>query len=635
MLNSASPMTDYVDKALFLYSPEAEQTIEKIQANTLGCQISALAVEKFYLDPASCLDGYKHVVISAELAIIKEVLKLSSQHHFSVGIVPLENNKKMAVALDLPKKLDAAIELALQADPPAIDLVTCNGHILLFKAVIGWIPVLDASREMSKWQILFQTLKRFGRLRLRSFKVITAQEKKLSTVASGCMLVQRHAGDYASKLIESDSSVCDGTIGLIICSPFSIIEYCRFLIHLMTRPQRKRRLPSAVGYIKSASLTIETKEPMEVLIDGEQITTTPLKCETQPAATHVNLGPAVSANQAGVSKETFKIDNLPDEKEALKSAEKGIPFFSYASEERFKELFLQLNDDAKIDSRYIVMILLSTLLATIGLYLDSAAVIIGAMILAPLMTPLVACSMALLRGHNEMLKYSLEKIAIGIVLSLLAASLFTRAFPREVVTGEMLARLNPTLLDLGVAIISGIAAAYSKSHKEIAQSLAGVAIAVALVPPLAVTGIGLGRGDPAFFLQAFLLFSTNLVGIILAATFTFRVLGYSPAVKGRRGISIIVLLMVLITAPLYISYQQIIQNLIFEQHIETDRFLINDKYIIIQDAKTIIRGDQVFLTVKILAREPLDRKSLAALKNKLQSQFNRQLIIKVEIAYNL
>lgn len=124
-------------------------------------------------------------------------------------------------------------------------------------------------------------------------------------------------------------------------------------------------------------------------------------------------------------------------------------------------------------------------------------------------------------------------------------------------------RLSPTLLDLAVAIISGIAGAYSKSHKEIMQSLAGVAVAVALVPPLSVAGIGIGRGDIEFFLQAFLLFSTNLIGITLAAAITFRVLGYSPLVYAKRGMSIVILLSVIISVPLYISYYQIVEKMVF------------------------------------------------------------------------
>ena len=131
------------------------------------------------------------------------------------------------------------------------------------------------------------------------------------------------------------------------------------------------------------------------------------------------------------------------------------------------------------------------------------------MVLAPLMAPIIALSMGLLRYERRLVRQSLWKIGAGIFLALLTSILLTLLSPYQPFTGEMQGRLNPTVLDLIVAIAAGIAGAYTKSFKEILQSLAGVAIAVALVPPLAVAGVGLGRFDPSFFGHAFLLFLTT------------------------------------------------------------------------------------------------------------------------------
>ena len=143
--------------------------------------------------------------------------------------------------------------------------------------------------------------------------------------------------------------------------------------------------------------------------------------------------------------------------------------------------------------------------AAVGLFLDSAAVIIGAMLLAPLMTPIVSLAMGVLRGDHSLQKNSAIKIIVGVVIALLASACFSLLFPHKPVTSEMLARINPTLLDLAVAVLSGIAAAYAKSYREIIQNLAGVAIAVALVPPLAVAGIGIGNLDLSITLETFLI----------------------------------------------------------------------------------------------------------------------------------
>jgi diacylglycerol kinase family enzyme len=452
-------MTDYASKALFLYAPEAEALFEKLQPNAQGCLITPQPLDAFYITPENYLAEYQHVIVSAALPAIKEVLKLSVEHNFSLGIIPLKGDKKLAIALDLPATLDESIELALRADPLPMDLVLCNGHILLFNAIIGWIPALDAMRDMSKLEVIFRALRRYGRLRLRPFTVTTAQEKSLKTVACGCMLLQRHEGDYVSNLAGVDASVRDGAIGLVVCSPFSVIGYLRFLKQVFIKSREKKSLPAGIGYIKSQAIDITTPEPMDVIIDGEKITATPVHCEALPAVARVNIGPKLEDKKTISDKETFKTNNLPDEKEAQKSIESGIPFFSYASEERFKDLFLLLNDDARINSHYIVLTLLSTLLAAVGLYLNSAAVIIGAMILAPLMAPLVSFAMGLLRGNRAMLLSSLEKLAAGVLLALFASALFSLPFTHKPVTAEMMARLNPTLLDLAVAILSGIAAA--------------------------------------------------------------------------------------------------------------------------------------------------------------------------------
>ncbi len=256
------------------------------------------------------------------------------------------------------------------------------------------------------------------------------------------------------------------------------------------------------------------------------------------------------------------------------------------------------------------------------------------MLLAPLMAPIVALAMGLLRHDTKLSKTSILTIAVGILIALSAASLISLLFPHKPITMEMQGRLNPSLLDLAVAIVAGVAGAYTKSHKEILQSLSGVSIAVALVPPLAVAGIGLGMGDLPFFSQAFLLFSTNLIGITLAATFTFRILGYSPVVRDKRGIILVALLLIGITIPLYLSYNELVTTTVLEKSWKRERFLVNDKYLIVQQAKLIHQREEKVLFVKVLLREPLTRRDLNQLKKKkIQSNFAEALTIRVQVLY--
>jgi uncharacterized hydrophobic protein (TIGR00271 family) len=628
---------DYVTSALFVYTEEGTAYIEPLQQNSMGVAITAVAYETLQQNPVDSFRGIDHVVVCGTLESHTEIARYAMEHNFSLGFIALPEQRNLARSLALPDSLDELIETSLRKNAPAIDIILCNDKILFFKASIGRIPLIDTPTRTSRLRIIWNGLGTLWSLKLLPFSITTAgeQKKDIQTAASGCMIVQHHKRSLASRLIAHDSSNTDGMISLVIAAPFSVVDYVKFFFQVLTRSEDDKSLPTGAGYIKSPEITIETEKPMHVNIDGEPATTTPLHCRVMPKALRINLGEELftTDQKAKKVKEQVNVKALPAGKELIKAKNSKVPFFTYASEERFKDLFTALRDDASIDVIYVVLMLLSTVLATTGLYLNSASVIIGAMLLAPLMSPIVSLAMGVLRQDVPMMKHSISKIVLGILLALATAAVMTLLFTYKPVTGEMEARLSPTVLDLIVAIAAGIAGAYTKSHKEILQSLAGVAIAVALVPPLAVAGIGLGRLDPEFFGQAFLLFSTNLVGIVLAATFTFRLLGYSPAVKSKKGISVVILLFFLISIPLYLSYNQIVKTKDMEQSWKEERFLVHGKYLIIKKARLSQSSEIDILTIDILAREHPTRSDLAELKRKISYHFSDELVIRANIIY--
>jgi uncharacterized hydrophobic protein (TIGR00271 family) len=629
-------MTAYVTSALFVHTQDTTHLIKPLQNNSSGTRITPVAFDALMQTPQEQLEGVDHVVVAGPLDVIKEILRLAMKYQFNMGIIPTKKQKHLIKFYDLPKNPSAAVELALRQDGHALDLILCNGEIMLFKAAIGRIPFLDTPAEASWIRVLFNALRKFVRFRLYSFKFGTAGKQEIDTAASGCMILQHSQGSFAARLISHDHSFTDGMASLVISAPISIIAYVKLLRQALRSSKRYKKLPSSIGYIKSPQIDIKPETRLDVIIDDQQTIHTPLHCETITKAVRINVGKRLQEESRSAKdvRERIDIDNLPREKELLKvKKQKRIPFFSYASDERFYDLYTDLREDARINGIYMGLMVLSTMLAAVGLYLNSASVIIGAMLLAPLMAPIVSLSMGILRGNIELFKNSIGKIVLGILIALLSSALITFLFPHKPVTEEMLTRLNPTLLDLAVAIISGIAAACSKSFKEIIQSLAGVAIAVALVPPLTVAGIGIGRLDFHFFYQAFLLFSTNLVGIIISATFTFRVLGYSAVVRSKRSLGIVFIFLVLISIPLYLSYSRIVEDRVFEQSWQKERFLVNEKYLIIREASIFWRGDKRIILVEILAREPLTRDDLNDFKRKIQANFNKKLIIRVKTIY--
>ncbi|BDM83357.1 DUF389 domain-containing protein [Acaryochloris marina] len=179
------------------------------------------------------------------------------------------------------------------------------------------------------------------------------------------------------------------------------------------------------------------------------------------------------------------------------------------------------------------LLTLSAIIATLGLLADSAATIIGAMIVAPLMGPIVTIAYSLVSLEYRLLRRAILTLITGMALVIVISLVTTLVIGSRVAGDEIVARINPTLLDLGVAISAGAAGAFALTRKSIANALPGVAISVALVPPLCVTGIGLALrnqisaglgltfGQSNLIAGAFLLFCTNLTGIIVSGSLVF------------------------------------------------------------------------------------------------------------------
>ncbi len=231
-------------------------------------------------------------------------------------------------------------------------------------------------------------------------------------------------------------------------------------------------------------------------------------------------------------------------------------FPSLSGEEQV-EVYRVLRVGARPNINYFVLIALSSVIATLGLVQNSAAVIIGAMLVAPLMTPILALSLGVVLGEVGILRSAGESALKGIVAGIGIAAFLDLLIPNAVPGSEILARTQPSMLDLVVALASGAAGAYAVARKEVAAALPGVAIAAALMPPLCTVGIGLASGWEAVAGGAVLLFLINLAAINVAGSIVFLLLGFRPRLGERhrrlwfrRGLTVSVFLFLLIVAIL-------------------------------------------------------------------------------------
>jgi uncharacterized hydrophobic protein (TIGR00271 family) len=193
----------------------------------------------------------------------------------------------------------------------------------------------------------------------------------------------------------------------------------------------------------------------------------------------------------------------------------------------------RIDGDANWSLRYVFMVLMSAGIAILGLLQSSPAVVIGAMLISPLMGPIIGLGFALAIFDWREVRTSLTALALGSALGVGIAALIVLASPLQGVTPEILARTRPNLFDLLVAIFSALAGTYATVRGR-GETVVGVAIATALMPPLAVVGYGLATLNLAIFGGALALFFTNLIAIALSAALMARLYGFAQDISPKQ-----------------------------------------------------------------------------------------------------
>lgn len=222
-------------------------------------------------------------------------------------------------------------------------------------------------------------------------------------------------------------------------------------------------------------------------------------------------------------------------------------------------IFSQPNLKVKLVRFWILLILASAIAAT-GLLGDSVATVIGAMIVAPLMLPIMGLAFGISTGSGRAILVSLGVsvggIATAIGVGFAVSQVMTSAFDPEQV-GQIMSRTAPNLIDMLAALATGLAGAFAIGRKDISDTLPGVAIAISLVPPLANAGILLGFGRTNLALGSILLFVTNYLAIVLMGAIVFGLMGYPKVVMGRRSrhgkriaMALVLIMFVVIAFPL-------------------------------------------------------------------------------------
>ncbi len=566
---------------------------------------------------------------------LREFIPLAAKNGWETGILAHPENKYIIKGLGLSEKLEDALgEILNGKDNHKLDLLFCNGQPVFQSVNIGNVFILKEESTNNFFSEVFKFLKNIKECIRLSHKpvLLNIDGEKIQTSALGIVAVEHSFSSVVSKRLVSKSFINDGMFNALIMAPQNVSELVWFLFRsLIPSPYILKQPPYFIGQIKTSNLKIEYSSEINFTIDGEKATAKKINLEVQHEILLLKQVSAFSMKDSdNADKNILKIGALPKGEKRDELIRRRLPWLPKATDEEFKKLFTLLREKAQLTSAFIVMMILSTLIATYGLFADSSPVIIGAMILAPIISPIVSFSMGMVRYDKEMLKTGMISILFGTLVSLFFATLITILIPMKVHTSVIDAQLSPNLLDLGIAVVSGIAAAYAHAKEGISKSLAGVAIAVALVPPLAVAGIGIGWWDWEVFSGAFLLYLTNLAGIIMFSGLTFLILGFAPFKRAKIGLIYSLLIILLVAVPLSLSFSRIKQEALITSKLKGATI----KGVILRNVKVRSRKT-LKISIKMVTPEPLDNAKIKNIKQEIENRIDEKIILEISYAIEI
>lgn len=263
--------------------------------------------------------------------------------------------------------------------------------------------------------------------------------------------------------------------------------------------------------------------------------------------------------------------------------------FSFQSDKKDQfEIVDSIRSGVEFRGSNVWILIFAIFLASIGLNVNSTAVIIGAMLISPLMGPIIGVGLGLSIFDFELLKSSAKNLSIMVVISLLTSTTYFAFTPLHEAQSELLSRTTPTIWDVLIALFGGLAGIVAVASKGKGTVISGVAIATALMPPLCTAGFGLANGDFFFFIGAFYLFCINAVFISLSTLIVTRLLKYHPVVlpdksRERRLRNIISIVVSITVVPSILIAYFTVQRELFEQRAQkylTTEFALNNTFIL-------------------------------------------------------
>jgi len=208
----------------------------------------------------------------------------------------------------------------------------------------------------------------------------------------------------------------------------------------------------------------------------------------------------------------------------------NLELFKISGEQKKKTIENLIESSSPTQAFFLVLIL-SAFITTLGILMNNAAIVIGGMLVSPLLSPILAISMGITMADNKLIFRSLRVLVLAIIFVVLVSMVIAVFIIDKQLNEEILSRIFSNLMYFAVALASGIAAAFAMSKDELSERIVGVAVAIALLPPLCVMGIGIAFWDLSILAGALGLFLANLFGILLGSLIVFSLFRFYPVKK--------------------------------------------------------------------------------------------------------
>lgn len=287
-------------------------------------------------------------------------------------------------------------------------------------------------------------------------------------------------------------------------------------------------------------------------------------------------------------------------------------------------------------AEYLFLALSSSAIASLGLLSNSVAVIIGAMIVAPLMLPIRGLAFSVLRADSRLARAALSAIVLGCGLAICMSSLLGLLVSMPEFGSEVQARTQPNLLDLGIALAAGAVSGYAKLNKKIGDAIAGTAIAVALMPPICVVGLCIAQGQWLGAWGALLLFITNLVGIAMACMSVFATFDHGRHIdRTRRVLAWTAALTALLIVPLGYSLHTVLrqgQLVAATKRLLVTRTVTFGRQLTLLEARMVWRQNVPEVHVLVRALVPPTPRQVTLLQSFLRRELDQDLVLVLTVS---